>query len=62
MFGLSLSFCLLVTSPFGTLNGLLSRLHLALPMGVCALLVGLALWLLHVLKKCLSPETLNPQS
>jgi Na+/melibiose symporter-like transporter len=46
MFGLSLSFCLLVTSPFGTLNGLLSRLHLALPM----------------LKKCLPPEALNPQS
>ncbi len=54
MFGLSLSFCLLVTAPFGTLNGFLSRLHLALPMAVCALVMGLALFLLNRLRGCLA--------
>ena len=59
MFGLSLSFCLLVTAPFGTLNGLFSRMHLALPMAVCAGLMALALWLLYRLRGCLAPEALR---
>ncbi len=58
MFGLSLSFCLLVTAPFGTLNGFLSRLHLALPMAVCAGLMALALFLLFMLRGCLRPDDL----
>ncbi len=40
--------------PFGTLNGFLSRLHLALPMAVCALVMGLALFLLNRLRGCLA--------
>lgn len=55
MFGLSLSFCLLITAPFGAINGFLSRLHLALPMAVCALMMALALFLLSRLQRCL-PE------
>lgn len=53
MFGLSLAFCLMITAPFGTLNGLLSRLHAALPMAVCAALGLLALDLLRRLNRCL---------
>ena len=42
MFGFSLALCLLVTSPFGALNGLLSRLYLPLPMLLSMLLAILA--------------------
>ncbi len=59
MFGISLAFCLLVTAPFGTLNGLLSRIHAALPMAVCAVLGMLALYLLSRLQACLPPEKLR---
>ena len=46
MFGFSLTFCLLVTSPFGALNGLLARVEQGLPMLLSALMAGLALLLL----------------
>lgn len=50
MYGFSLSFCLLITAPFGTLNGLLGRSDAALPMLLSAVLAGLALYLLFRLK------------
>ena len=53
MFGFSLAFCLLVTSPFGTVNGLLSRWHLSLPMLLSTLLALLALFFLGKLRKAL---------
>lgn len=46
MFGFSLTFCLLVTSPFGALNGLLARVEQGLPMLLSAMMAGLALLLL----------------
>lgn len=53
MFGFSLAFCLLITSPFGTINGLLSRWHLALPMLLSSLLALLAFFFLARLRKTL---------
>lgn len=53
MFGFSLAFCLLITSPFGTINGLLSRWHLALPMLLSALLALLAFFFLTRLRRVL---------
>jgi MFS family permease len=62
MLGLSLAFCLLVTAPFGTINGLLSRWHPALPMAVCMALGGLALVFLNRLSKRLKPEMLREEA
>jgi len=59
MFGFSLAFSLLVTSPFGTLNGFLSKWHLALPMLLSALLALAALFLLMKLRAALDVETLD---
>lgn len=53
MFGFSLAFCLLITSPFGTVNGLLSRLHLSLPMLLSAMLALLGCFFLTRLRKIL---------
>lgn len=50
MFGFSLSFCLMVTAPFGALNGLLSTWALNLPMLLSFLLSVLALFLLTRLR------------
>ena len=62
MMGLSLAFCLLVTAPFGTINGMLSRWHAALPMAVCLALSVLALALLNRLGKSLKPERLRGEA
>ncbi len=50
MFGFSLSFCLLVTAPFGALNGLLTTWALNLPMLLSFLLSLLALYFLSHLR------------
>lgn len=50
MFGFSLSFCLLITAPFGTLNGLLSSWSLNLPMLLSFILSLLALFFLTRLR------------
>lgn len=50
MYGFSLAFCLLVTAPFGTLNGLLSRVDAAWPMLLSAALAGLAMLFVAQLK------------
>ena len=62
MFGFSLAFCLLLTSPFGTVNGLLSRAHLALPMLLSACLAVLALFLLGKLRACLDGKRLGEEA
>jgi hypothetical protein len=59
MFGFSLAFCLLVTSPFGTLNGILSKWNLALPMLLSTLLALAAFFLLMKLRAALDVETLD---
>jgi hypothetical protein len=59
MFGFSLAFCLLVTSPFGTINGLLSKWSLGLPMLLSALLAMLALFFLSRLNKNLEKVRLD---
>ena len=59
MFGFSLAFCLLVTSPFGTINGLLSKLQPGLPMLLSALLALLALFFLSRLNKNLKKVRLD---
>ena len=53
MFGFSLAFCLLITSPFGTVNGLLSRLHLSLPMLLSSMLALLGCFFLTRLRRIL---------
>jgi len=50
MFGFSLAFCLMVTAPFGTLNGLLGRVDAAWPMLLSAALAGLAMFFVARLK------------
>jgi MFS family permease len=62
MFGFSLAFCLLLTSPFGTINGLLSRAHLALPMLLSACLALLALFLLGKLRRVLEEKHLGMEA
>ncbi|NLW20892.1 MAG: MFS transporter [Clostridiales bacterium] len=59
MFGFSLAFCLMVTAPFGTINGLLSKWNLALPMLLSAALAVLALYFVHLLKKSLEHVRLD---
>ena len=62
MFGFSLAFCLLLTSPFGTINGLLSRAHLALPMLLSACLAVAALFLLQKLRASLDGKRLGEEA
>ncbi len=50
MFGFSLSFCLLMTAPFGTINGFLSNLDPGLPMLLSFFLTLLAMFLMHLLQ------------
>ncbi|HSK68390.1 MAG TPA: MFS transporter, partial [Candidatus Limnocylindria bacterium] len=59
MYGFSLSFCLLATSPFGTVNGLLSRLGTQYPMLLAAALALLALFLLTRLRRSVAPGQLG---
>ncbi|NLX82272.1 MAG: MFS transporter [Clostridiales bacterium] len=59
MFGFSLAFCLFVTSPFGTINGLLSKWHLSLPMLLSALLSLLALFFAGRLSRSLEKVRLD---
>lgn len=61
MFGASIALCLLVTAPFGTINGLLARLDAALPMLLSALLCGLALWFANRLSRVLPEDLLKPR-
>ena len=50
MYGFSMAFCLLITAPFGTLNGLLGKADAGWPMLLSVALAGLALLLLTRLK------------
>lgn len=50
MYGFSISFCLLITSPFGTINGFLGRSNASLPMLMSAVLAGVAIFLLTQFK------------
>lgn len=59
MFGFSLAFCLLVTAPFGTINGLLSKWSLGLPMLLSSLLAVLALFFLSRLNRSLEKVRLD---
>ena len=59
MFGFSLAFCLLVTAPFGTINGLLSKWNLGLPMLLSSLLAVLALFFLSRLNRSLEKVRLD---
>lgn len=59
MFGFSLAFSLLLTAPFGAINGLLSKWHLGLPMLLSALLAVLALFFLSKLKQSLAHVRLD---
>ncbi len=59
MFGFSLAFCLFVTSPFGTINGLLSKWVLGLPMLLSAILSLLALYFASKLKASLEHVRLD---
>ena len=59
MFGFSLAFCLLLTAPFGAINGLLSKWHLGLPMLLSALLSLLGLYFVSLLKRDFIPHRLD---
>lgn len=59
MFGFSLAFCLLVTAPFGTVNGMLAKWQQGLPMLLSALLAGLALYFLNRLSASLEQVRLD---
>ena len=59
MFGFSLAFCLLLTAPFGAINGLLSKWHLGLPMLLSALLSLLGLYFVSLLKRDFIPHQLD---